>query len=142
MQDAVEHEAKAHVSCADDDVDYRRDRSKGGSRSHLERARARLDVVAMLLERRRFASYLSSGSIIAVNLYSDASPVTGAELQASLEYAIKPRIAPSARSGFGVPPPLDSLFPDLFTWRPDSLYPWQFSCLSSRRCIDITAGSN
>ena len=41
----------------------------------------RLDPVACLLTRREFAQYIKDDSLEAVNLYSDGSPVCGAELQ-------------------------------------------------------------
>ena len=47
----------------------------------LDRARARLDPLACALSRRQFATWHAEDSLEAVNVYSDGSPVTGAELQ-------------------------------------------------------------
>ena len=46
-----------------DDPDYLRDRSADPGRSSIQRARQRLDVVCMLLQRRRFHSAAVDGSI-------------------------------------------------------------------------------
>ena len=55
--------------------------SSNPSRSSLEKSRARLDVVCMCLERRRFQSWKEADFLLAINAYSDSSPVTGIELQ-------------------------------------------------------------
>jgi hypothetical protein len=51
------------------------------SRSNLDRGASRLDLVDMLLLRRRFAADRSIDRVQSIHLYSDASPVTGEELQ-------------------------------------------------------------
>ena len=58
-----------------------RDASMDQGRSTLDRCNARLDVVACLLERRQFHADMKTDRIAAINLQTDASPVTGAELQ-------------------------------------------------------------
>jgi len=47
----------------------------------LRAARARMDVVASLIDRRELAGAINADMIEAICLYSDASPVTGTELQ-------------------------------------------------------------
>jgi len=65
----------------DSDNEVPRDRSKDQGRSTLDRAKARADVVGMLLERRLFHAEMVEDSIAAITVQSDASPVVGAELQ-------------------------------------------------------------
>ena len=50
----------------------------------LDRAKAKVDVVGMLLERRIFAQEVAGDSIESIHCYSDGSPVVGAELQGML----------------------------------------------------------
>ena len=47
----------------------------------MDRSKARLDAVATLLDRREWSGHFITDSVLAVNLYSDASPVVGVELQ-------------------------------------------------------------
>ena len=58
-----------------------RDESCDPSRTALDRSRVRLDVVSMLLHRRQMHADAAADAIQAISLYSDASPVTGQELQ-------------------------------------------------------------
>ena len=64
-----------------DDAPPPRDRSGDPSRSVIERAKARLDVMGMNINRRIFAEEVASDSIEAISCYSDGSLVVGAELQ-------------------------------------------------------------
>ena len=50
-------------------------------RSHIERMKVHLDAVGMALERRIWAPQRAGDSVIAINCYSDSSPVVGAEIQ-------------------------------------------------------------
>ena len=51
------------------------------SRRPMDRALARADVVSMNLQRRLFKHWRREDSTRSINIYSDASPVVGAELQ-------------------------------------------------------------
>ena len=51
------------------------------SRATMDRALARADVVAMNLQRRQFQKWRQEDAVRTINVYSDASPVVGAELQ-------------------------------------------------------------
>ena len=66
---------------AGDDGPPKRDSSSDPSRGVIDRGKAHADAVGMLLERRIFADEMASDSIEAINCYTDASPVVGAELQ-------------------------------------------------------------
>ena len=59
----------------------RRRKDQGPSHRQLQTALARIDVVAMLLTRRKFRRWRKLGCVRSINVYSDASPVTGEELQ-------------------------------------------------------------
>ena len=50
-------------------------------RRPMDRALARADVVAMSLQRRLFKKWREEDFVKSINVYSDASPVVGAELQ-------------------------------------------------------------
>ena len=65
----------------DEDVGPRGDRHLDPSRTSLQRALARSDVVSMNITRRMFMQWRLAGVVKAINVYCDASPVTGAELQ-------------------------------------------------------------
>jgi len=54
---------------------------KGTDPRSLARARARFDIVDCLVGRRKMKEWLSKGLVQGICLYSDASPVTGTELQ-------------------------------------------------------------
>ena len=58
----------------------------GPHRRTLERARLRLDATSMLIERREWAMWRADleNPIISIHIQSDASPVTGTELQGML----------------------------------------------------------
>ena len=66
---------------SDSDEEVTRDSSKDPSRSNLDRAKARMDRVGMNIERRLFHAEMARDEVLAINAYSDSSPVTGAELQ-------------------------------------------------------------
>ena len=51
------------------------------SRMVLDRSLAQMDVLAMLLQRRCFTAWFDAGCIKCICLFSDASPVTGIEIQ-------------------------------------------------------------
>ena len=51
------------------------------TRRPMDRGLARADVVAMSLQRRLFKQWRQEDRIKSINIYSDASPVVGAELQ-------------------------------------------------------------
>ena len=61
-----------------------RDRKSDSSRWVLDRAMVRTDVLCMNLQRRCFSTWISTGSIKAICLFSDASPVTGVEIQGTV----------------------------------------------------------
>ena len=60
------------------------DHSVDPSTAHIKKSACRADVVAMNLMRRRFAKWRANDSVKSINIYSDASPVTGSELQGML----------------------------------------------------------
>jgi hypothetical protein len=76
LQDADEYE----LDPSDDEAPVR-DSKRDPARDTLFRARGKLDAVAMALSRRQLCTLLPSGVILGINLYSDASPVVGTELQ-------------------------------------------------------------
>ena len=78
MGDAVAYDA---VSSGVVDEPPSRDGSKDASRTSLERSRGRLDITSMSMDRREFAQLRAEDSLDAINLFSDASPVVGSELQ-------------------------------------------------------------
>ena len=51
------------------------------SRQHMDCSLARADAVAMLLQRRQFQAWRQGNSVRSISVYSDGSPVVGAELQ-------------------------------------------------------------
>ena len=55
-------------------------RKKDHGKSTLQRAMAKADCLGMLLDRRRFAMWKATAAIVAIQVFSDASPVTGEEL--------------------------------------------------------------
>ena len=61
--------------------EYQREGTDDPSRSSLMRAFQRLDILSMLLQRRQFHDDAAADRILGITLYSDASPVTGEELQ-------------------------------------------------------------
>ena len=71
VNDALNYEADV----SDDDDAPRHDSSRDPARNTLERSRARLDSVAMLLERRYFEVWREQDSLLGISLYSDSSPV-------------------------------------------------------------------
>ena len=84
---------KLFVEAVDDAYDYIfleddeapvRNKANDPTRTGLQAAMARVDVVAMLLSRRQFRQWRQAGVVRSINVYSDASPVTGTELQGML----------------------------------------------------------
>jgi len=66
-----------------------RDASEDPRRSSLQRARKRLDVVALNIERRLFHAEVEEDAIASIHCYSDASPVTGCEIQGSIAEVVR-----------------------------------------------------
>ena len=58
-----------------------RDRSLDPSQKTLLKSAARADAVCCLLQRRLFTAWFDAGCIKCICIYSDASPVAGAEIQ-------------------------------------------------------------
>ena len=79
MDDATAYE-HLDLVVADENIPERT-KSKHAGRTQLERARALLDIVSMQMDSREFAHYKETDSLAAINLYSDASPVVGTDLQ-------------------------------------------------------------
>ena len=75
--------AQSYNADVDEDVVVR-DATLDPSRSTLMRARHKIDIVAILLERRELEAWRSLDMVRNINMYSDGSPVTGAELQGTL----------------------------------------------------------
>jgi len=65
-----DHAGEARVPAEDDP-----------SRTSLDRAESRLDLVDMLLLRRRWEADMAFDRVESIHVYSDSSPVTGEELQ-------------------------------------------------------------
>ena len=65
----------------DSDSDIERDATHDHRAATLRRSLERMDAVGMLLERRLFHAEVEVGEIIGINIYTDASPVTGSEVQ-------------------------------------------------------------
>ena len=73
---------KAHVFNWKQDFDPPpRDSSDDPNKSDLDRAKAKADVVGMLIERRIFEHEVLQNDIASIHCFSDGSPVVGAELQ-------------------------------------------------------------
>ena len=64
--------------------DESREDDKDPKRSKLEDTMRRLDVMDLLLMRRKIHADALTDNILAINLYSDGSPVSGAEIQGML----------------------------------------------------------
>ena len=58
-----------------------RPKGEDPAKVNLQRARQRLSIVTLLIERRNYHGALAAGEIRAINLYTDASPIVGVELQ-------------------------------------------------------------
>ena len=63
------------------DIDIRHDYTLDPTRRTMDYALARADVVSMNLQRRQFHQWRKEDRVRSINVYSDASPVVGAELQ-------------------------------------------------------------
>lgn len=68
----------------DDDGREARNSEKDPRRSSLQKALARADVVSLNITRRMFKQWRQEGVVKAINVFSDASPVVGTELQGML----------------------------------------------------------
>ena len=73
----------------DSDSEVERDSKADPSSSNLDRAKAKLDFTAMLVERRLFHADMATDNCAAINIFSDGSPVTGAELQGMIVHYVK-----------------------------------------------------
>ncbi len=91
FSDALD-EADLYISSQDPAFAIPRNQQIDPAARTLGRARARLDVVSMLLQRRLFQQARADDNLVGVNVYSDASPVIGPFLRA-------PRIVPSDALG-------------------------------------------
>jgi len=80
FQDALEDAALYEAVDQEEEVEPRDD-SADPSFAHIKKAATRADVVCMSLMRRKFVVWRSKDLVEAINIYSDASPVTGTELQ-------------------------------------------------------------
>lgn len=71
------------------------------------RAREKLDVVALNIERRLFHREVEEGAISSIHCYSDASPVTGLEFQGMIaevvrkDGAVRQVVLPTASLSYG-----------------------------------------
>ena len=66
------------------DAEEPRDGGNDPKRSKLEDTQRRLDVIDLLLMRRKLHADAATDNTLAINLYSDASPVAGEEIQGML----------------------------------------------------------
>ena len=66
-----------------------RDDSCDPSSVSFERATSRIDIVDMLMERRRFQADRLVDNVESVHLYSDSSPVTHSELQGMIADVVR-----------------------------------------------------
>ena len=73
--------AAAHHFDHPDDPEDARDASLDPEKTLLHRALSRADVVAMLLDRREFHADRLFDRVESISIYTDSSPITGAELQ-------------------------------------------------------------
>jgi len=104
---ALDKAKKVDEDPSDDDVQPR-DASKDASKSTRQRARHRLDVLNMLLERREFEEWLAADVLESIHVHADASPVVGVELQGQLldfcfkDGDVKQRVLPGAELPYGM----------------------------------------
>ena len=68
---ALNASARYDREAGDDDSEIERDSTNDPSRSNLDRAKARLDSTACLLERRLFHAAMATDSIAAINIFTD-----------------------------------------------------------------------
>jgi len=73
--------AAAHDFDAKSEDEGTRDAVNDPGKSTLRRAYAKLDVTGILIQRRQMKADRLADRVMAVNIFSDASPVTGEELQ-------------------------------------------------------------
>jgi len=71
----------AHEYEHPDDLEAERDRTKDPVRATLMHSMKKLDCIDLLLLRRRMRADMIHDNILACNLYSDSSPVSGTEIQ-------------------------------------------------------------
>ena len=74
-------QAAAAYEASDSDYDVQRGPKAGEGKATLDARKQRLDSTGMLLQRRLFAADMATDNIVAVNIQSDGSPVTGTEFQ-------------------------------------------------------------
>jgi hypothetical protein len=90
-----------------DSSEVERDDSKDNKRATIDRQKARLDAVGMALDRREFAADMAVDAIAGINIYSDASPVSGAELQGMVvdccmrDKTVKQTVLPGSTLSYG-----------------------------------------
>ena len=73
----------------DDDSDIVRDATGDAHVSKISRRKRRMDAVGMCLERRLFHADMATDGIRTISVYSDASPVSGAEIQGMILEFVK-----------------------------------------------------
>ena len=79
-----------------------RDSVADASRPTRQRARHRVDVVVMLLERHDVEMWITQDEVASVHVFTDASPVTGIELQGQvLDSVLKKWRRPQAGAPWG-----------------------------------------
>ena len=67
---------------SDDDAESEeRDATNDPKRRQIDIAKAKVDIVGMLLERRQWDQEMTDDSVLGINCYSDSSPTTGIEIQ-------------------------------------------------------------
>ena len=91
-----------------DDEAPKRDKSSDPGPKALRIARQKVDPVLCLLERRECQKWMEQGVIDTIHVYSDASPVTGVELQGMLldlgfkNNTFVRRVLPGSELGYGM----------------------------------------
>ena len=83
MLDAKRYDA------GDVEEEVTRDASQDPGRATLQRAETRLDIVGMNIERRIWHQEVADDAVLAINCYSDSSPVVGMEIQGMLTDVVK-----------------------------------------------------
>ena len=66
-----------------------RDPTEDCSRPSIVRAKCKLDMVGMQLDRRRFHAEVAAGDLDAINVFTDGSPVVGQEIQGMVADFVK-----------------------------------------------------
>lgn len=79
----------AHTFDHPDDPEDARDSTDDPNKTSLQRAQSKADVVSMLLDRREFRADRIHDLIDSIGIYTDASPIVGAELQGMVADVVK-----------------------------------------------------